>query len=66
VTSNLAVHSPIIGRWKQRLSSHVMPVVHNSATEMTQDKPEHSRKNRLERWIHQARLMEGMGRTNKK
>jgi hypothetical protein len=33
-----------------------MPVVHDSATEMTEDKPEHCRENRLERWIHDGKI----------
>jgi hypothetical protein len=32
-----------------------MPVVHDSAANMTEDKPEHSPENRLESWIHDGK-----------
>jgi len=33
-----------------------MPVVQNSATEMTKDKPDHRPENRLECWIHDGKI----------
>jgi hypothetical protein len=33
-----------------------MPVVHDSAANMTEDKPEHSPENRLECWIHDGKI----------
>jgi hypothetical protein len=35
---------------------HLMPVVHNSAANVTEDKAEHSPQNRLERWIHDGKI----------
>jgi hypothetical protein len=34
-----------------------MPVVHDRATDMTEDEPEYRRKNRLERWIHDGKII---------
>jgi hypothetical protein len=33
-----------------------MPVVHDRATDMTENKPENCRENRLERWIHDGKI----------
>src|SRR6266446_7531571 len=57
VTSNLAIHSPISGRWNWTLSvRNLMPVVHHSAAEMTENEPEHRCENCLKRWIHGGRI----------
>jgi hypothetical protein len=37
---------------------HVMPVMHDSAADMTQHKPERSGKHRFKSWIHGKRLIE--------
>jgi hypothetical protein len=37
-----------------------MPMVHNRATEMAKNKPEHSEENGLKGWIHPARLIARM------
>jgi hypothetical protein len=38
------------------LPRHVVPVVHNRATEMPEDKPENSHENHLECWIHDGKI----------
>jgi hypothetical protein len=38
------------------LSRHVMPVMHNSATEMTENKPEDCPENHLESCIHARKI----------
>jgi len=35
---------------------HVMPVVHDRATDMTENEPENCRENRLESWIHDGKI----------
>ena len=67
MTSNLAIHSPIIRSWTRGLFvRHLMPVVQDSTTEMTEDKPEHCRENRLEGWIHDGKINREEGAVKRK
>jgi len=58
VTSNLAIHSPSADHRSGGYLAMLMPVVHHRTTEMAEDKRDHDNQNRLERWIHHARLIE--------
>jgi hypothetical protein len=65
VTSDLAIHSPTHRTWKSLPPHVMMPVMHQSATEMTENKPEYGPENRLECRIHPKRLIERTGVSSK-